>query len=255
MTSPRAIPPGVTRVQLGTSRLEALDVRVLYHFLDRSWLHLGDSDPAPPPRRAGDYLHRIARNPIGVARSALGVLTGRAQRPRYSDRPAAELYAKTHFAPFYFAKGDRLAMADNSIDFIFSEHFLHHLFLDDAMEILAECRRVLRPGGVIRTVVPDADLRTYAPPEPAGFPDVRLPFTAPLKHKTRWSVYMLSEALRLAGFEPIPIRYCDREGRYIQNDPAKMRADFAGCPEPDYVFRLDYILRLDSLIVDGMKPA
>jgi ubiquinone/menaquinone biosynthesis C-methylase UbiE len=39
-------------------------------------------------------------------------------------------------------------------------HVLEHLYLEDAQKLLKECKRVLRPGGVIRLVVPD--LRSMA---------------------------------------------------------------------------------------------
>jgi hypothetical protein len=65
---------------------------------------------------------------------------------------------------------------------------------------------------------------------------------------------MLAEVLRLVGFEAVPLRYCDRAGTYIRNDPANMRDTYARCPEQDLVYRTDYIMRLDSLIVDGIRP-
>ncbi len=39
--------------------------------------------------------------------------------------------------------------------FIFTEHFLEHLTREQGLVLLEDCRRVLRPGGVIRVVVPD----------------------------------------------------------------------------------------------------
>jgi hypothetical protein len=78
-------------------------------------------------------------------------------------------------------------------------------------------------------------------------------FEDPWKHKTRYSVYMLAEILELAGFKPIPLRYCDKSGRYVRRDPGEMREAYASCPERELVFRLDHIMRLDSLIVDGLK--
>lgn len=61
----------------------------------------------------------------------------------------------------------RLPFADNSARGIFCEHFLEHLdYTEEVPAFLSECRRVLRPGGVLRLVVPDAGryLQAYGEP-------------------------------------------------------------------------------------------
>ena len=40
-------------------------------------------------------------------------------------------------------------------DFIYSSHFLEHLFKPDAERLLTDCHRALKPGGVIRISIPD----------------------------------------------------------------------------------------------------
>jgi predicted SAM-dependent methyltransferase len=42
-----------------------------------------------------------------------------------------------------------------TISSIYASHVLEHLYHVDAQKLLAECKRVLKPGGVIRLVVPD----------------------------------------------------------------------------------------------------
>ncbi len=54
-----------------------------------------------------------------------------------------------------FAHATALPEASASADVIYSCHMLEHLDELDAQRFLAECRRVLRPGGVLRIVVPD----------------------------------------------------------------------------------------------------
>jgi SAM-dependent methyltransferase len=44
---------------------------------------------------------------------------------------------------------------DASADTIYSSHFLEHLSKRDGARFLAECHRVLKPGGIVRIVVPD----------------------------------------------------------------------------------------------------
>lgn len=50
-----------------------------------------------------------------------------------------------------------LPFQDNSIEWIVTHHFLEHLTCEEAEKFLAECRRVLKPNGIIRISVPDAD--------------------------------------------------------------------------------------------------
>jgi predicted SAM-dependent methyltransferase len=49
----------------------------------------------------------------------------------------------------------RLPFDDDSFDGIFCEHVIEHFDLEQGKAILGECRRVLRPGGVLRVIVPD----------------------------------------------------------------------------------------------------
>jgi predicted SAM-dependent methyltransferase len=49
----------------------------------------------------------------------------------------------------------RFPWSDSSIDVVYSSHTLEHFCKEDGRAFLAECHRVLRPGGIIRVVVPD----------------------------------------------------------------------------------------------------
>lgn len=50
-----------------------------------------------------------------------------------------------------------LPFEDNSIDVVYSGHFLEHLTPEQAGFVLTECYRVLKQGGIIRIVVPDLE--------------------------------------------------------------------------------------------------
>lgn len=50
-----------------------------------------------------------------------------------------------------------LPYADGSFEAVYSAHFMEHLAPAEARRLLAECQRVLKPGGVIRVVVPDLE--------------------------------------------------------------------------------------------------
>lgn len=46
---------------------------------------------------------------------------------------------------------------DDSVDFLYTSHLLEHLRRHETIRLLRECRRVLKPGGTIRIVVPDLE--------------------------------------------------------------------------------------------------
>lgn len=175
------------------------------------------------------------------------------------ERTDPSLYQGSNFIAYYFSSGVSLPFRDKSFSFVFSEHFFEHLFMDEAFELFRECHRVLRPGGVMRTVVPDADLRTYEPPEPVGFgrdgrlKNLALPWTSPNKHKSRWSVHNLPLLLTHAGFAAIPLTYCDREGRLHRSDPKALADRYEGCVDQEMIYRMDYLSRPMSLVVDAIK--
>jgi ubiquinone/menaquinone biosynthesis C-methylase UbiE len=53
-----------------------------------------------------------------------------------------------------------LPLSDETVDFIYSSHFIEHLSYSDSIKLLKECYRVLKRGGWIRVVVPDLQVIT-----------------------------------------------------------------------------------------------
>jgi SAM-dependent methyltransferase len=49
----------------------------------------------------------------------------------------------------------RLPFPENTFSAVYASHVLEHLYRAQAEALLLECKRVLRPGGVLRLVVPD----------------------------------------------------------------------------------------------------
>ena len=47
---------------------------------------------------------------------------------------------------------------DNTYDGIYSEHFIEHLEKENGAALLKECLRILKPGGVLRTVWPPMEI-------------------------------------------------------------------------------------------------
>lgn len=48
-----------------------------------------------------------------------------------------------------------LPYVTNSVEAVYASHLLEHLYREEANRLLVECFRVLRPGGILRIVVPD----------------------------------------------------------------------------------------------------
>jgi len=63
-------------------------------------------------------------------------------------------YAKKDF---HLDLRNGIPFPDNSIDFIYNEHFIEHLSYEDGFNFLKEAYRVLKPNSVIRTSFPDLD--------------------------------------------------------------------------------------------------
>ena len=67
----------------------------------------------------------------------------------------------------YLDAGERFPFPDGSVDYVYSEHLFEHLNHRQAVNMLRECHRVLKPSGAIRLATPDfrflADL--YLHPE------------------------------------------------------------------------------------------
>jgi predicted SAM-dependent methyltransferase len=51
-----------------------------------------------------------------------------------------------------------LPFEDNSVDFIFHEHFIEHLDVEEGQKSIKDCMRVLKPGGILRMATPDLEV-------------------------------------------------------------------------------------------------
>ena len=52
---------------------------------------------------------------------------------------------------------DGLPVRSETIELIFSEHFIEHVTLRQAAALLAECHRILRPDGILRLTTPSLE--------------------------------------------------------------------------------------------------
>jgi SAM-dependent methyltransferase len=86
-------------------------------------------------------------------------LLGRAFRRLDRDKE----HRNARGAPMRFTDlRDGIPYPDESFDAVYHSNFLEHLDRADAEGLLRECRRVLRPGGVLRVVVPDLEVQARA---------------------------------------------------------------------------------------------
>ena len=114
-------------------------------------LHIGCFD-----RAVAGWINTDITPHLWVAKVPL--LAAVLRRSGLMGKERFEQHRRGTFVPVrYMNATRRFPYPDNSIQAIFSSHFLEHLFHDEARFCLSEVHRVLRPGGVCRIVVPDLD--------------------------------------------------------------------------------------------------
>src|SRR5215204_2336334 len=137
-----------------------------------------------------------------------------------------------------------LPLEDGSAGRIHCEHFFEHLrFADEVMPALAECFRVLEPGGELRIIVPDAGryISAYARHDSAFFNAMRelggavTPFETDIEivnqafrmggdHQFAWDLPVMQRRLDAVGFERVeetgydPVRFIDQADEWRRRE-------------------------------------
>ena len=157
---------------------------------------------------------------------------------------------------------------DNTCDGIYSEHFIEHLEKDEGIALFKECMRILKPGGVIRTVWPPMEIVEWLQSDedlsqdpfvkhyhqvyvlkhkfaPEGYENHRIQEQVAQgllwqkgEHKYLWSSKELIEELKSIGFEDV------NECEYGKSQVA----EFNNIDTPDR------IRRAHSVVVEAKKP-
>lgn len=150
-----------------------------------------------------------------------------------------------------------LMIDDAVFDGIFTEHTLEHLSYEEVSRLLAECLRILKPGGRIRVIVPDVSIvaESYVRKDDHFFREFEIAMLAPRGrtlqtrmealsfelqengHRSAWDFETMRLFLGRAGFADIA-RVSFREGA-----DAKLLCD-----------RDNHGRRLLSLYVEARKP-
>ena len=143
---------------------------------------------------------------------------------------ALEGWLSTDIAPrsdtaVYLDATKRFPFEDASFDYVYSEHMIEHISWTEGLFMLQECRRVLKPGGVVRIATPDLKvlLDLYAGADEAiqkkyvhwitdefldGVKDYKASFVINNAfnnwgHQFLYDAELMTVALRQAGFEDI----------------------------------------------------
>lgn len=148
----------------------------------------------------------------------------------------------------YLDMTKHMKFPDETFSYIYSEHNIEHVPYADGLNMLRECRRILKPNGVFRLATPDLDfllsLNDEADDErkeyiawSAKFSGIEPTATAVINnafrawgHQFLYDAGTLERALRLAGFKNVarenynesrhaPLRGIERHGANIGNVP------------------------------------
>lgn len=165
-------------------------------------LHLGCFDQVLPEWHNTDITPHIfvARIP-GLA--ALLHWCGLISRGR-CEQHRKRLFLNVHC----LNAANKFPYADDTLECIYTLHFLEHLPFEKAARCLKECHRVLKQGSVLRIGVPDLDrmVAGYDPENPALFLQMLFePGQKLIKNRHQWhyNEKSLRELLNDAGFREV----------------------------------------------------
>lgn len=191
-------------------------------------------------RMRRDLLWTMRRLAHGVRRRAQALL-GRARAGRQASGSGTRLHlgcGAHHLDGWLNIDIDPLPGVDvvrdvtrglpwRDVELVYAEHFLEHLAIEQALELLVEIHRVLRPDGLLRLTTPSLDWirATHLSQASSGLPALATlhanrAFYA-WGHRFLWSRSLLQEALEGCGFSGL--EWC-RYGESSHRDLAGLEA-------------------------------
>lgn len=143
---------------------------------------------------------------------------------------------------------------ERRIDALLCEHVWEHLTEEEGRHAASICFEFLKPGGVLRCAIPDANFKNE------NYQNmVRIGGSGPLDHpaadhKIVYDYRLFSSIFAEAGFEVVLLEYCDEQGRFHSiywnlNDGQIFRSALSDPRNRDG--KLEFV----SLIVDARKPS
>jgi SAM-dependent methyltransferase len=245
---------GLEHLPEGDPRVEAVSLlRALYDIIDtlKQW------ESTQP--NGHEAFHRICQDiEREAAMDKLHVGCGDHPLPGWLNtdlnpcRPDIRLIDATRRFPF----------PDDTFERVFSEHMIEHVQREGGAAMLAECRRVLRPGGRIRISCPDRRfiVRLVGPPEELrdderayvdwagrhfGLADaaaVGRNLATGFGHQFIYTVPLLREALEAAGFVDISEHRINES-----DDPELCNLEHDGRMPPGF-------LQLETMTLEAVAP-
>jgi predicted SAM-dependent methyltransferase len=183
-----------------------------------------------------------------------------------ADWLTTDILAKLRKRTVYLDATRRFPIEDAAIDYVFSEHMIEHVPYLDGKAMLAECFRVLKPGGKIRLATPDlmrmihlmqdepsATAREYITWSAANFLAAGTPQTAihvlnnqfrNYGHQFLYDEMCLADLMQRAGFTRI-----ERFEMGVSND-----ANLHGIEQHGKNVSNEPMMTFESLVLEGTKP-
>lgn len=149
-------------------------------------------------------------------------------------------------ADIYWDLLNGIPFPDNTISEIYSSHVFEHFYYHDLLKLLKECYRVLKPGGVINTCVPDASIYIKAYSQPENFDESYMAYSPAV---------ISNERMDIVNY----IAYMDGHHRYMFDQDNLLRvlstAGFVDIQSRSFDPSLDLdARRYESIYALGYKP-